>query len=161
MKRLHVHVAVSNLDEAVGFYSTLFDAPPSVLKNDYAKWMLEDPRVNFAISNRGAAPGVDHLGIQVDSASDLQQIAERLGAAGRAVVEQKNANCCYATGDKGWTADPSGISWETFLTFGEITEYGRDGAPRTAAPAVTSASACCGAEPVVSSAPACCGAAKA
>ena len=144
MKRLHVHVAVSNLDEAVGFYSTLFDARPSVLKTDYAKWMLEDPRVNFAISMRGAAPGLDHLGIQVDSANDLQQIAGRLVAAGRSVLEQKNANCCYATGDKGWTADPSGISWETFLTFGEITEYGRDTA-RTAAPAATSASACCGA----------------
>jgi hypothetical protein len=143
MKRFHVHVAVVDLNEAVGFYSTLFDAQPSVIKNDYAKWMLEDPRVNFAISVRGAVPGLDHLGIQVDSANDLQQIAGRLVAAGRSVLEQKNEACCYATGDKGWTADPSGISWETFHTFGEITEYGRDTA-RTA-PAATSASACCGA----------------
>ena len=145
MKRLHVHVAVADLDQAVGFYSTLFDARPSVLKTDYAKWMLEDPRVNFAISMRGAAPGLDHLGIQVDSADDLQQIAGRLSAAGRSVVEQKDAACCYARGDKGWTSDPSGISWETFHTFGEITEYGADAAPRTGAPAATNASACCGA----------------
>ena len=145
MKRFHVHVGVADLNEAVGFYSTLFDAPPSVIKTDYAKWMLDDPRVNFAISVRGGAPGLDHLGIQVDSTNDLQQIAGRLGAAGRAVLEQKNANCCYATGDKGWTADPSGISWETFHTVGEITEDGRDGAPRTAASATTSTSACCGA----------------
>ena len=161
MKRFHVHVAVADLNEAVGFYSTLFDAQPSVIKTDYAKWMLEDPRVNFAISVRGGAPGLDHLGIQVDSANDLQQIAGRLGAAGRAVLEQKNANCCYATGDKGWTADPSGISWETFHTSGEITEYGRDGAPRTAAVATTSTSACCAPAPAAVSAPACCGAAKA
>lgn len=145
MKRFHVHVGVADLNEAVGFYSTLFDAQPSVLKTDYAKWMLDDPRVNFAISVRGAAPGLDHLGIQVDSKNDLEQIAGRLDAAGRSVLEQKNAACCYARGDKGWTADPSGISWETFFTFGEITEYGRDGAPRTAAPAVAGAPACCGA----------------
>lgn len=154
MKRFHVHVAVGNLDEAVGFYSTLFDSPPSVLKTDYAKWMLEDPRVNFAISIRGAAPGLDHLGIQVDSAAELREIATRLGAAGRSVLEQKDAACCYARGDKGWTADPSGISWETFHTFGEITEYGHDGAPQTA-PVVKAAqpSACC--------APTCCGESKA
>jgi len=161
MKRFHVHVAVADLNEAVGFYSTLFDAQPSVIKTDYAKWMLEDPRVNFAISVRGGAPGLDHLGIQVDSANDLQQIAGRLGAAGRTVLEQKNANCCYAAGDKGWTADPSGISWETFHTFGEITEYGGDGAPRTAAVATTSTSACCAPALEAVSAPACCGAAKA
>ncbi len=154
MKRFHVHVAVADLNEAVGFYSTLFDAPPSVLKTDYAKWMLEDPRVNFAISVRGAAPGLDHLGIQVDSANDLQQIAERLGAAGRVVLEQKDAACCYARGDKGWTADPSGISWETFLTFGEITEYCHDVAPQTAAAQQL-------AEPAACCAPACSGGSKA
>ena len=154
MKRFHVHVAVADLDQAVGFYSTLFDSQPSVLKTDYAKWMLEDPRVNFAVSVRGAAPGLDHLGIQVDSADDLQRIADNLGAAGRSVFEQKDAACCYARGDKGWTSDPSGISWETFRTFGKITEYGRDAAPQTAVePVLVEPSACC--------APTCCGGAKA
>lgn len=160
MKRFHVHVAVTDLNEAVGFYSTLFDARPSVIKTDYAKWMLDDPRVNFAVSVRGAAPGVDHLGIQVESATDLEQIARRLVAAGSSVLEQKNESCCYARGDKEWTSDPSGISWETFLTFGEITEYGRD-TSRAAASAAATQSACCGAAPVVNSAPSCCGAAKA
>ena len=154
MKRFHVHVAVSDLDQAVGFYSTLFDAQPSLLKTDYAKWMLDDPRVNFAISVRGAAPGLAHLGIQVDSAADLQRIADNLSAASPAVFEQKDEACCYARGDKGWVSDPSGISWETFRTLGEITEYGHDGAPQTAAaPAVTEPAACC--------APSCCDGAKA
>ena len=154
MKRFHVHVAVADLNQAVGFYSTLFDTQPSVLMNDYAKWMLEDPRVNFAISVRGAAPGLAHLGIQVDSADDLQRIADNLSAAGRSVFEQKDEACCYARGDKGWVSDPSGISWETFRTFGEITEYGHDGLPKTAAaPKVAEPAACC--------APTCCSEAKA
>ena len=151
MKRFHVHVSVADLNESVGFYSTLFGAKPSVLKDDYAKWMLDDPRVNFAISKRTSASGLDHLGIQVESADDLQTIASRLTSAGTAVREQKNASCCYARGDKGWVSDPSGISWETFLTFGEITNYGNDIAPRAAAaPAAEETASCC--------APACCGA---
>jgi len=167
MKRFHVHVAVADLNQAVGFYSTLFDAHPSVLKTDYAKWMLEDPRVNFAISVRGVAPGLAHLGIQVDSASDLQHIADNLTTAGRNVFEQKDEACCYARGDKGWVSDPSGISWETFRTSGEITEYGRDAAPQTT---VAEVAACCApqttaalkvAESAACCAPTCCDGAKA
>ena len=158
MKRFHVHVSVADLNESVGFYSTLFAAPPTVLKTDYAKWMLDDPRVNFAISVRGADAGLDHLGIQVESADDLKKIGARLTDAGRSVLEQKNAACCYARGDKGWVSDPSGISWETFLTFGEITDYGADVAPR-AAQAAAAGESCCA--PAVAPATSCCGGAKA
>jgi hypothetical protein len=159
MKRFHVHVSVADLNESVGFYSTLFAAPPSVLKSDYAKWMLDDPRVNFAISVHGADAGLDHLGIQVESADDLNQIGARLTDAGRSVLEQKNASCCYARGDKGWVSDPSGISWETFVTFGDITNYGNDVAPRAARDAATATESCCA--PALAPATSCCGAAKA
>jgi catechol 2,3-dioxygenase-like lactoylglutathione lyase family enzyme len=155
MKRFHVHVRVADVAESVNFYSTLFAVPPTVRKDDYAKWMLDDPQVNFAISARGGAPGLDHLGIQVESSGELEHIASRLGAAGQSILEQKNASCCYARGDKGWISDPSKISWETFLTFGESTVYGDDGAPRVdaiaAAPVVEEA--CC--------APTCCAGDKA
>jgi catechol 2,3-dioxygenase-like lactoylglutathione lyase family enzyme len=126
MKRLHVHVAVENLDQSVGFYSTLFDASPSVLKADYAKWMLDDPRVNFAISVRGQASGVDHLGIQVETGEELGELASRLKAAGQATRDQQATTCCYARSDKSWVNDPSGIRWETFFTFGDAATYGED-----------------------------------
>lgn len=126
MKRLHVHVSVDDLATAKTFYTTLFGVDPSVSEHDYAKWMLEDPRVNFAISARGRAPGVDHLGIQVDSAEELSVVSDRLVAAEVPVVEQANAVCCYATGDKSWVADPSGVAWETFHTYGDQTHYGED-----------------------------------
>ena len=129
MKRLHVHVVVQDLGESVRFYSTLFAAEPTVIKNDYAKWMLEDPRVNFAISNRGGRPGVDHLGIQVEDDSALSRLDARLRDAGRTVHEQKAARCCYARGDKVWVTDPQGVAWETFATFGEINVFGEDSAP--------------------------------
>lgn len=158
MKRFHVHVSVADLGESVGFYSTLFAAPPTVLKTDYAKWMLDDPRVNFAISVRGAGAGLDHLGIQVESTDDLGEIGARLTNAGRTVLEQKNAACCYARGDKGWVSDPSGISWETFVTFGDITNYGNDIAPRASRNAAAAESCCA---PTVAPATSCCGAAKA
>lgn len=124
MKRLHVHVAVNDLDQSIGFYSALFDAQPSIVKSDYAKWMLDDPRVNFAISARGREAGLDHLGIQVEDSNELQQVYARLRAAGGDVIEQGDTACCYAKSEKSWIGDPAGISWETFLTKGESTNYG-------------------------------------
>ena len=116
MKRLHVHVAVDNLDKAIGFYSTLFATTPSVVKPDYAKWMLDDPRVNFAISMRGARTGLNHLGIQVENESELAEVYARLNKAGAPVLEEGKTTCCYAKSEKSWIDDPAGISWETFLT---------------------------------------------
>jgi catechol 2,3-dioxygenase-like lactoylglutathione lyase family enzyme len=124
MKRLHVHVAVDNLDKAIGFYSTLFAAEPSVMKPDYAKWMLDDPRVNFAISNRGARTGLNHLGIQVENESELAEVYGRLKQADGPVLEEGKTTCCYAKSEKSWIDDPAGISWEAFLTTGEATNYG-------------------------------------
>ena len=124
MKRLHVHVAVDDLAASVRFYSTLFAAAPSVLKDDYAKWMLDDPRVNFAISARGAKPGVEHLGIQVEDEAGLSEVYERLSRAEAPVLEEGATTCCYAQSEKSWIEDPSGISWETFHTTGESTDYG-------------------------------------
>lgn len=126
MKRLHVHVAVEDLSRSIGFYSTLFGSEPAVIKDDYAKWMLEDPRVNFAISDRTRAPGVDHLGIQVETKDELADLAQRLKAAGEVTRDQEAATCCYAQSDKAWVNDPSGVRWETFFTFGEATAYGED-----------------------------------
>jgi catechol 2,3-dioxygenase-like lactoylglutathione lyase family enzyme len=124
MKRLHVHVAVAELDKSIRFYSTLFGAEPSVSKADYAKWMLEDPRVNFAISTRGKRPGLDHLGIQAESQEELAEISQRLKAAEVATQEQAATRCCYSQSSKTWSADPQGIAWESFHTFGESTTYG-------------------------------------
>lgn len=144
MKRLHVHVAVDDLPKSIGFYSTLFDARPTVLKADYAKWMLDDPKVNFAISSRGAREGVDHLGIQVESDAELHDLAGRLQAAGQTTRDQAATTCCYARSAKSWVNDPSGIRWETFLTFGEATTYGEDEKPETReASACGAGSACC------------------
>jgi len=129
MKRLHLHIAVDNLDRSIAFYSTLFGVPPSVVKPDYAKWMLEDPRVNLAISARGVQAGVDHVGIQVDSDGELRELATRLKSAGETVRDQERATCCYAESNKTWTSDPSGLRWETFFTFGEAVYYGQDNVP--------------------------------
>lgn len=126
MKRLHVNVAVNDLDKSIRFYSTLFGAEPNVRQPDYAKWMLDDPRVNFAIAARGRGSGIDHLGIQVESAAELAEVTSRLKAAGEAVFDQKDAQCCYAKSDKGWVRDPQGVVWETFHTTGQITAYGDD-----------------------------------
>ena len=123
MKRLHVSVAVSDIENSIQFYSTLFGAAPAVRKPDYAKWMLEDPRINFAISTTGRAVGIDHLGIQVDSNEELSTLGQRLDAAGGAVQPEAAAVCCYAQSDKIWTEDPQGTRWETFHTFGEATSY--------------------------------------
>jgi predicted enzyme related to lactoylglutathione lyase len=124
MKRMHVHVAVENLEHSIGFYSALFDAQPTVVKSDYAKWMLDDPRVNFAISTRGRQPGLDHLGIQVENKTELHEVYARLRKAGGTVIEQGETACCYAKSEKSWIDDPAGIAWETFHTTGEATEYG-------------------------------------
>src|SRR5262245_20794273 len=124
MKRMHVHVAVENLDTAIGFYATLFAATPTVVKPDYAKWMLEDPRVNFAISMRGARTGLNHLGIQVESEGELAEVYGRLKAADAPVLEEGKTSCCYAKSEKAWIDDPAGISWEAFLAAGESTDYG-------------------------------------
>lgn len=126
MKRFHVHVAVANLEQSIKFYSTLFDSPPSVSKDDYAKWMLDDPRVNFAISMRGREPGLDHLGIQVDEPGALQEISLRLKEAQQPVLEQEQTTCCYARADKTWVRDPQGIAWESFHTTDIATIYGED-----------------------------------
>ncbi len=140
MKRLHVHVAVDDLKTSIGFYSTLFGTRPSVRKDDYAKWMLDDPKVNFAISSRaGRAPGIDHLGIQVESDHELRELSGRLKAAGETTRDQEATTCCYAQSNKAWVDDPSGLRWETFFTFGDATVYGEDEAPAAAAPT----QACC------------------
>jgi catechol 2,3-dioxygenase-like lactoylglutathione lyase family enzyme len=125
MKRLHVHVGVADLDRSIAFYSTLFGAAPTVAKADYAKWMLEDPRVNFAISAGGeGGKGVRHLGIQSEGADELKEVYGRLETAGRPVLEEGRTTCCYAKSEKSWIADPDGIVWEAFFTDGEATVYG-------------------------------------
>ena len=125
MKRLHVHVGVSDLDQSIRFYSTLFGAEPSVRKDDYAKWMVEDPRVNFAISaGRHAAKGIEHLGIQSEDGAELADVYGRLKQAGQPLLEEGKTTCCYARSEKSWVADPDGVIWEAFHTTGEATIYG-------------------------------------
>jgi catechol 2,3-dioxygenase-like lactoylglutathione lyase family enzyme len=123
MKRLHVHIAVENLAESIRFYSTLFATEPTVIKGDYAKWMLEDPRVNFAISTVSGHTGISHLGIQAEDETELEEVFDRLSRAERPIVEAKETTCCYAKSDKQWIADPQGVPWETFFTYGEATVY--------------------------------------
>lgn len=159
MKRLHVNLAVTDLDATIRFYSTLFGTAPSVVQPDYAKWLLEDPRVNFAVSTRGGgAPGLDHLGLQVEDRAELAEVQARLDAADAPVLNQGAVTCCYANSEKSWITDPQGIAWEAFLTLGQATVYGDGGqAPAAAArlagapaakpapaPAPAPASTCCG-----------------
>ena len=148
MKRFHVHVAVPDLQKSIEFYSTMFGAKPAVVKEDYAKWMLEDPRVNFAISRRGGTAGINHLGFQVDDAAELTEIHSRLAAADAGVLAEKNVSCCYARSDKYWVTDPAGVPWESFHSLGTVPFYngetkeaskGACCAPSDAAPAA----ACC------------------
>lgn len=149
MKRMHLHVSVPDLAQSVQFYETLFGVAPVVVKDDYAKWMLDDPKVNFAISKRARATGIDHVGIQVDSAEELGELAGRLKAAGAETFDQEATTCCYAKSDKSWVHDPAGVRWETFFTFGEATSYGED----EVLPEPTS-SVCCGPAPTAKQA--CC-----
>src|SRR4051794_5647518 len=141
MKRMHVHVSVDDLEQSVRFYSTLFAAEPTVVKEDYAKWMLDDPRVNFAISKRaGDQPGVQHLGIQAEDRAELAEVYDRLSRAERPIVEETAIACCYAKSDKQWIADPQGVAWETFFTHGESTVYGERTIGKLKA---ATAAACC------------------
>jgi hypothetical protein len=162
MKRLHVHVSVDDLTGSIRFYSALFGSEPTVAKTDYAKWMLDDPRVNFAISARGGQAGVDHLGIQVETPEELKEVYERLQQAERPVLEEGVTTCCYAKSEKAWTSDPQGLLWESFLTSGESTIYG-DGvalAGFRASAVKGESSPCCGAKtaPVIEAA--CCSGAQ-
>ena len=139
MKRFHVHVSVDDLAGSIRFYTSIFGVGPAVEKSDYAKWMLEDPRINFAISNRGGKAGVNHLGLQVDSADELAALRAQVARADIAADDEPAAQCCYAVSDKYWIEDPQGVAWETFHTLGDIPVFGNDATPRAeAAPA-----ACC------------------
>ena len=140
MKRLHVHVGVHDLEQSVRFYSALFAMQPTVRKGDYAKWMLDDPRVNFAISTRGKKGGLDHLGIQAESSQELEEIGSRLAQADVSVLPQKDAACCYAKSDKYWTIDPQGVPWESFHTLDSIPVFGAE----TRSQVVEPKKACCG-----------------
>src|SRR3954468_4964552 len=142
MKRLHVHVGVADLEASIRFYSTLFAADPSVVKPDYAKWMVEDPRVNFAIFSGHAGHGIEHLGIQAESAAELGEVHARLKAAEGPVLEEGAVTCCYARSEKSWIADPDGVVWETFLTTGEAAVYG-EGAALGALATEQEAAPCC------------------
>ena len=137
MKRFHVHAHVDNLESSVAFYSKMFAAAPTRLESDYAKWMLDDPRINFAISTRGGAPGVDHLGIQTDTDKELLALKERAHAADMTLLDEGETSCCYARSDKHWITDPQGIAWEHFHTLGDIPVFSE----KVTAPA--SADACC------------------
>lgn len=144
MKRFHVHVAVHDLQQSIRFYSSLFGAAPSVTKDDYAKWMLEDPRVNFAISTRGTNAGLDHLGLQAETEAELEEIGSGLAQAEVSLMPQKGAACCYAKSDKYWTIDPQGIAWESFHTLDSVPVYGSD----TAIKAAEREAACCAPAPM-------------
>lgn len=137
MKRFHVHLHVDDLGKSVGFYSKLFATAPTRLEGDYAKWMLEDPPVNFAISTRGSQPGIDHLGIQTDDAAELATLKARAEAADMALLDEGETTCCYARSEKHWVTDPQGIAWEHFHTLGNIPMF------NDAAVQAQTASACC------------------
>lgn len=157
MKRLHVHVGVNDLDHSIGFYSTLFGAQPTVKKADYAKWMLDDPRVNFAISSgHHVARGIEHLGIQAEDEAELAEVYGRLKAADQPVLEEGATTCCYAKSEKSWIADPDGIVWEAFLTNGEATFYG-DSPALSALSGNASETTCCAPAMAAPAATKCCG----
>jgi hypothetical protein len=140
MKRFHVHIAVNDFAASIRFYSAVFDAQPSVVKSDYAKWMVEDPRINFAISTRGKKAGVNHLGIQVESEAELAALRVQTARAEIAAIDEPGAACCYARSNKYWITDPQGIAWETYQTLGSVPVYGEDTVPDHVA---QKTSACC------------------
>lgn len=125
MKRMHIHLSVESIDKSVAFYTKLFGAEPTVVKNDYTKWMLDDPRVNFAMSSHeGAKRGIEHVGIQAKDSDELAEVYGRIADAGGAIFNEGSTTCCYAQSEKNWTADPDGLAWEAFLTHGDVTDYG-------------------------------------
>ena len=142
MKRFHVHVAVNNLQSSIRFYSALFGADPTVTKTDYAKWMIEDPRINFAISERGSRTGVNHLGLQVDSDEELELLRMQAESASPVTAAESNVNCCYARGNKYWYTDPQGVAWETYHTLEQVEFFGGEDTPSKKSDAVKS-SGCC------------------
>jgi catechol 2,3-dioxygenase-like lactoylglutathione lyase family enzyme len=148
MKRFHVHVHVADLDQSIGFYSRLFAAEPTRVERDYAKWMLDDPRINFAISCRGGQPGIDHLGFQTDDPAELAELKARAESADMALLDEGQTTCCYARSEKHWVTDPQGIAWEHFHTLAGIPVFS-EAAPRDAAsaPAAADAAACCAPAP--------------
>jgi catechol 2,3-dioxygenase-like lactoylglutathione lyase family enzyme len=137
MSRFHIHIAVADLQQSVNFYSAVFGSQPSILKDDYAKWALEDPRLNFAISTRGARKGLDHVGLQAENDDELQAMRLRLEGAGIHGLAQEGTTCCYAQSDKYWVQDPQGIAWETFHTLNSAPVFGEQ--PE----AMAKPSACC------------------
>ncbi|WP_226018635.1 ArsI/CadI family heavy metal resistance metalloenzyme [Novosphingobium sp. FKTRR1] len=144
MKRFHVHVGVTNIEASIAFYSSLFAAAPTVVRPDYAKWMLEDPRVNFAISQKdGAVKGIEHVGLQVEDADELAEVYARLATIAAPTLTEGATTCCYAQSEKSWVADPDGVAWETFLTTGESTTYGTSPALDQLASANAGATSCC------------------
>ncbi|HMN75393.1 MAG TPA: ArsI/CadI family heavy metal resistance metalloenzyme [Burkholderiaceae bacterium] len=145
MKRFHVHLHVDDLGQSVGFYSKLFATAPARLESDYAKWLLQDPPLNFAISTRGARPGIDHLGIQTDDAAELAAMKAQAEAADLALLDEGETTCCYARSAKHWVTDPQGIAWEHFHTLGNITVFHEAAAQQAASG--TEAAACCAATP--------------
>lgn len=165
MKRMHLHVGVSDLDASIAFYSALFAAEPSVIKPDYAKWMLEDPRINFAISNTDhTAKGIEHIGIQAETSEELAEVYDRLRGAGRPVLEEGATTCCYAESEKNWISDPDGVIWEAFLTNGEATDYGNrpmlesiNAAEGQCCTPITPQGACCPPKAELAPAAPCCG----
>lgn len=148
MKRFHVHLHVDDLGRSIGFYSKLFAAEPTRVEGDYAKWMLPDPPLNFAISTRGSRPGIDHLGMQTDDAAELAELKARAEAADMALLDEGQTTCCYARSEKHWITDPQGIAWEHFRTLGDIPVFNE------AAARMPTASACCAPAPAAGAAPA-------
>lgn len=158
MKRFHVHVGVEDIGPSIAFYSGLFGQEPSVTKADYAKWMLDDPRINFAISQRdGAVKGVEHLGIQVEDQAELAEVYARLNTADRPVLEEGATTCCYAQSEKSWIADPDGVVWEAFLTSGDATVYGGNPELEQLVSANAASGACCTPQVAAPAATGCCG----
>jgi catechol 2,3-dioxygenase-like lactoylglutathione lyase family enzyme len=141
MKRFHVHVSVPDLAQSIRFYSTLFGTEPAVTKDDYAKWMLDDPRLNFAISQRGSTVGINHLGLQTDSDEELEGLHAQLQQADVAAHAEKEVGCCYARSNKYWVTDPTGIAWETFHSLGSVPTF--NGEPQQDAPSSAAPAACC------------------
>jgi hypothetical protein len=140
MKRFHIHTHVQDLQASIAFYSKMFAAPPTRVEPDYAKWMLEDPRINFAISTRGQSPGIDHLGLQADTEEELAELKARAQAADMALLDEGSTTCCYARSDRHWITDPQGIAWEHFRTLGDIPVFSEKAKPEADA---TPGSACC------------------